>query len=83
MTVLRTLPQALLLTFLVAPAAIAETVQITLKNGDIINGELVEEESSETVKVVIHPQLGRLEVSRTRSSRKRSPRPGNRPFPLV
>ena len=37
MTVLRTLPQALLLTFLVAPAAIAATVEITLKNGDIIS----------------------------------------------
>ena len=73
MTVLRTLPQALLLTFLVAPAAIAETVEITLKNGDIINGELVEEESSETVKVVIHPQLGRLEVSQDAIKPKEKP----------
>ena len=73
MTVLRTLSKALLLAVFIAPAAAAETVQITLKNGDTINGELVEEESSETVKVVIHPQLGRLEVSQDAIKPKEKP----------
>ena len=73
MTVLRTLPQALLLALLIAPPVSAETVQITLKNGDTINAELVEEESSETVKVVIHPQLGRLEVSQDAIKPKEKP----------
>ena len=42
----------------------AETIRVTLKNGDTINAVLLPEESSETLKVLIHPQLGRLEVSR-------------------
>ena len=37
--------------------------KLTLLNGDTINAELVPEESTDEVKVLVHPQLGRLEVS--------------------
>ena len=60
---LRPLPVVLSAAFLAAPAAVAETVQLTLLNGDTINAELVPEESTDEVKVLVHPQLGRLEVS--------------------
>ena len=53
----------LLLSLLTGSAALADTVQLTLKNGDTINCELILEESSEEVKVLMHPQLGRLEVN--------------------
>ena len=36
---------------------------LQLANGDTIHIEKVVEESNDTVTVVIHPQLGRLEVS--------------------
>ena len=62
MRALTTLISALLLT---APAAIAEPVPIQLKNGDTIHGERVADESDDSVTVVIHPQLGRLEISNT------------------
>ena len=60
---LRSLPVVLTAALLAAPAAVAETVQLTLLNGDTINAELVPEESTDEVKVLVHPQLGRLEVS--------------------
>ena len=60
---LRSLPVVLSAALLAAPAAVAETVQLTLLNGDTINAELVPEESTDEVKVLVHPQLGRLEVS--------------------
>ena len=60
---LRPLPVVLSAALLSAPAAVAETVQLTLLNGDTINAELVPEESTDEVKVLVHPQLGRLEVS--------------------
>ena len=60
---LRSLPVVLSAALLAAPAAVAETVQLTLRNGDTINAELVREESTDEVKVLVHPQLGRLEVS--------------------
>ena len=46
-----------------APAALAEPMALQLANGDTIHVEKVAEESNDTVTVVIHPQLGRLEVS--------------------
>ncbi len=51
----------------------AETIRVTLKNGDTINAVLLPEESSETLKVLIHPQLGRLEVSRDAIQSERKP----------
>ena len=41
----------------------AETVPIQLKNGDIIHAERVPEEIDDSITVVVHPQLGRLEMS--------------------
>ena len=54
---------SLLLTLLTGSVVRAETIQLKLKNGDTINGELIQEESTEALKVLMHPQLGRLEVS--------------------
>ena len=56
--------QALFAVLLSGAVAEAETIRVTLKNGDIINAELVPDESSDNLKVLMHPQLGRLEVSR-------------------
>ncbi len=41
---------------------LAEQVTYKLVNGDTITGELVPEESSDQIRVVIHPFLGRLEI---------------------
>ena len=60
---LRTLPAALLAVLMAAPSVMAEAVTIQLKNGDTIHGEQVPEESNDSITVVIHPQLGRLEIS--------------------
>ena len=60
---LRTLPAALLAMLMAAPSVMAEPVTIQLKNGDTIHGEQVPEESNDSITVVIHPQLGRLEIS--------------------
>jgi len=46
-----------------APSVIAEPVTIQLKNGDTIHAEQVPEESDDSITVVIHSQLGRLEIS--------------------
>ena len=63
MSFLRTIPAALTAALLASPAALAETVTLTLLNGDTIQGELIPEESTDDMKVLMHPQLGRLEVS--------------------
>ena len=63
MSLLRNLPVALTAAFLTIPAALAEPVKLTLLNGDTIQGDLIPEQSTDDVKVLIHPQLGRLEVS--------------------
>ena len=54
---------ALLAVLLCGTVAAAETIRVTLKNGDTINAELLPDESTENLKVLMHPQLGRLEVS--------------------
>ena len=59
MSLLRNLTAAIL----TIPAALAEPVKLTLLNGDTIQGDLIPEQSTDDVKVLIHPQLGRLEVS--------------------
>ena len=41
---------------------LAEQVTYKLVNGDTITGELVPEESSDDIRVLIHPFLGRLEI---------------------
>lgn len=48
-----------------APALQAKPLAIQLKNGDTIHAEPVPEESDDTITVVIHPQLGRLEINNT------------------
>ncbi len=50
---------ALFLTLPDGRAVKAETIRLTLKNGDTINAELVPDESTDERKVVMHPQLGR------------------------
>ena len=40
----------------------AETITLTLSNGDKIQGKLVENKSTDTVTVIDHPSLGRLEI---------------------
>ena len=45
-----------------APSIKAEEVFFELKNGDIISGELIEEESTKSKKIILHPILGRLEI---------------------
>lgn len=63
MAILRALPACLISAWLTVPAALAEPVTLQLKNGDTLHGELVVEESTEELTVVMHPQLGRLEIS--------------------
>ena len=70
---LRTLPAALVALLLAAPSVIAEPVTIQLKNGDTIHAEQVPEESNDSITVVIHPQLGRLEISRDAIKPKEEP----------
>ena len=45
-----------------APSIKAEEVFFELKNGDTISGELIEEESTKSKKMILHPILGRLEI---------------------
>ena len=40
----------------------AETVTLTLSNGDKIHGTLVKSESNRQLTVIDHPSLGRLEI---------------------
>jgi hypothetical protein len=46
-----------------ASASWAESVTLTLRNGDTIHGELLERNSDKGVTVIDHPQLGRLELT--------------------
>lgn len=62
-TVAAPLLPALFALLLSGTFAEAETIRVTLKNGDTINAELVPDESTDNLKVLMHPQLGRLEVS--------------------
>lgn len=48
---------------LFASASWAETVTLTLRNGDTIHGELLERSSDNGVTIIDHPQLGRLELT--------------------
>ena len=57
------LKAALCLSLACQNAAKAETVTYTLVNGDSLTGELITEESTDALKVLLHPQLGRLEIS--------------------
>jgi hypothetical protein len=41
----------------------AETVTLTLRNGDSLHGELIEQNSEDGTTVLNHPQLGRLELT--------------------
>ncbi|WP_115023490.1 DUF481 domain-containing protein [Synechococcus sp. UW69] len=41
----------------------AETVNLTLRNGDSLHGELIERNSEDGTMVLNHPQLGRLELT--------------------
>ena len=43
----------------------AETITLTLSNGDKIQGELVKSESTDTLTVIEHPSLGKLEIQST------------------
>ena len=45
--------------------ASAETITLTLSNGDKIQGKLVTSESSDTVTVIDHPSLGKLKIQST------------------
>ena len=45
-----------------AASVMAETVKYTLVNGDVVSGELVESESTDDLRVLISPVLGRLEI---------------------
>ena len=76
MSFLRTIPAALTAALLASPAALAETT-LTLLNGDTIQGELIPEESTDDVKVLMHPQLGRLEVSQDALKLVEKPRLAN------
>ena len=42
--------------------ASAETITLTLSNGDKIQGKLIKSESTDTVTVIEHPSLGKLEI---------------------
>ena len=41
----------------------AETVTLTLRNGDSLHGELIERNTEDGTMVLVHPQLGRLELT--------------------
>ena len=45
-----------------APSLKSEEVSFELKNGDTISGELIEEESTNSKKIILHQILGRLEI---------------------
>ena len=53
---------ALLLIESKARIANAEIITLTLSNGDKIQGKLVKNKSTDTVTVIDHPSLGRLEI---------------------
>ena len=76
-----TLPAALVAVLMAAASVMAEPVTIQLKNGDTIHAELMPKESNDSITVVIHPQLGRLEISSEAISQRRSHPPGLPLFP--
>jgi len=47
---------------LIIPAARADVVTYELLNGDSISGEFLEDESTDETKVILQPQLGRIEI---------------------
>ena len=53
----------------------AETITLTLSNDDKIQGKLIKSESTDTVTVIQHPSLGKLEIQstslKTKPKRKR------------
>ena len=60
----RSLATAGLLSLCLAPGmSCAETVSLTLRNGDSLHGELVERNPDNGTTVLNHPQLGRLELT--------------------
>ena len=60
----RSLATAGLLSLCLAPGmSWAETVSLTLRNGDSLHGELVERNPDNGTTVLNHPQLGRLELT--------------------
>ncbi|MAV11271.1 MAG: hypothetical protein CMN96_07485 [Synechococcus sp. MED850] len=60
----KTLLQALIcLSLAMGSSAHAETVKYTLVNGDTVSGELLEDESTDDVRVLLSPVLGRIEIN--------------------
>ena len=49
--------------FMVPSVSRAETVTLTLRNGDSLHGELIERNAEDGTTVLDHPQLGRLELT--------------------
>lgn len=47
---------------LLSPSVLADVVTYKLLNGDSISGELISEESTDDLKVIIQPQLGRIVI---------------------
>ena len=50
------------LSCVLTPAVKAETVKYTLINGDTVSGELIESESTDEIRILMSPVLGRLEI---------------------
>ena len=60
----RSLATAGLLSLCLVPSVSwAETITLTLRNGDSLHGELIERNSEDGTTVLNHPQLGRLELT--------------------
>ena len=60
----RSLATAGLLSLCLVPSVSwAETITLTLRNGDSLHGELIERNPNNGTTVLNHPQLGRLEVT--------------------
>ena len=57
-----------------ANPAHAESIELTLRNGDRLKGTLVKEESTDKITVLIHPNLGRIEI-KTSALKPTKPRP--------
>jgi hypothetical protein len=60
----------------------AETITLTLSNGDKIQGTLVKSESTDTVTVIDHPSLGKLEIKSTALKAKPKKSTGQEVFQL-
>ena len=52
----------------------AESIELKLRNGDTVRGELIKEESGAGLTVIEHPQLGRLSVRDTDRMPEQKPR---------